>query len=62
MSDYADNLKGLTINELLRAYASQVDAMQGLAQAVYSDTRQLHLSKLILINTEILEREGLNGN
>ena len=62
MSDYAENLKGLTINELLRAYASQCDAMQGLAQAIHSSTRQLHLSKLILINNEIREREELNAN
>ena len=62
MSDYANKLKSLTINELLRAYASQCDAMQGMSQAVFTEDRELQLSKLILINAEIIEREGYNGN
>lgn len=62
MSDYVDGLTQLTLNELYRAYASECDAMQGMAATINSDDRTLRLSKLILINNEIREREVQNGN
>lgn len=55
---YIENLKQLTLNELYRVYANEVDAMQGMSKIVYSDDRNLSLSKLILINNEIREREN----
>ena len=55
---YIENLKQLTLNELYRVYANEVDAMQGMSKIVYSDVRTLSLSKLILINNEIREREN----
>jgi len=57
MIDYTGNLKKLTRNELLREYACVCDAMQGMANVMDSDARQLSLSKLIIINNEIRERE-----
>jgi hypothetical protein len=55
---YTENLKQLTLNELYRVYANEVDAMQGMSNIVFSEGRTLSLSKLILINNEIREREN----
>ncbi len=57
---YIENLKQLTLNELYRVYANEVDAMQGMSKTVHSDERILSLSKLIIINNEI--RERTDGN
>ena len=59
--EFIENLKKLTLNELYRVYANEVDSMQGMSKVVYSDDRTLSLSKLILINNEIREREN-EGN
>ena len=59
--EFIESLKKLTLNELYRVYANEVDAMQGMSKVVYSDDRTLSLSKLILINNEIREREN-EGN
>ncbi len=59
MSEYSEALKRLTLNELYRVYAMECDAMQGMSKIVYTDERNLRLSKLIIINNEIKEREEL---
>ena len=59
--EFTESLKQLTLNELYRVYANEVDSMQGMSKVVYSDDRTLSLSKLILINNEIREREN-EGN
>ena len=59
---YTDQLKPLTLNELYKAYASIVDSAQGMAHTINAEDRKLALSKLIIINNEIREREASNGN
>jgi len=60
MSDFQEVLKGLTINELHRAYAGNVDVMQGMSKIYFKDDREYLLSRLIIINNEIRERENAN--
>ena len=60
MSDFTKALKKLTLNELYRVYANTVDAMQGMIKVYISDDRIHLLSRLIIINNEIRERENAN--
>ena len=60
MSDFTEALKGLTLNELYRVYASNLDSMQGMGNIYYSEERTYKLSRLIIINNAIRERENAN--
>ena len=55
---FSDLLTTLTLNELYKTYASIVDSMQGMAHVINAEDRKLALSKLIIINNEIREREA----
>ena len=59
---FSDLLTTLTLNELYKTYASIVDSAQGMAHTINAEDRKLALSKLIIINNEIREREASNGN
>ena len=62
MSDYTAALKAMTLNELYKEFANTVDAMQGMASTIRPDDRTHNLSKLIIINNEIRERDRQNAN
>jgi hypothetical protein len=60
MSDFQEALKGLTLNELYRVYVNTLDGMQGMSKVYFKDDREYLLSRLIIINNEIRERENAN--
>lgn len=62
MSDFTKALKAMTLNELYRVYANTVDAMQGMTATIRPDDRTYNLSRLIIINNEIRERDRQNAN
>jgi len=62
MSNYTDALEKMSLNELYREFANTVDAMQGMTATIRPDDRTHNLSKLIVINNEIRERDRQNAN
>lgn len=57
MSEFTETIKGLTLNELYKVYAGNLDVMQGISKIAHSYDRTYLLNRLILINNEIQERE-----
>ena len=61
-TNYTKMLCDLTLNQLYKEFANTVDAMQGIMATIRPDDRTHNLSKLIIINNEIRERDRQNAN